>query len=62
MPKFNVIYKYSKKVNFGIMEGKTIKEVEKEAKYKLEHDITIKTEDDGFPYFKIERIREKKSH
>lgn len=64
MPKFKVIYKYYKKVNFGILEGNNAKDVEKEAKYKLEHDIAIKAEDDGIPYFKIERIREKrkKSH
>lgn len=61
MPKFKVIYKYSKKVDFGIVEGKTAKDVEKTAKYKLDHDIiTLKTEDDGIPYFKIERVKEKR--
>lgn len=60
MPSFSVKYKYSKVVNFGLIEAKNKKEAKEIAKYKLWHEVlTLRAEDDGSPYFQIkERKKE----
>lgn len=54
MPSFDVRYKYSKVVNFGLIEAKNKKEAKEIAEYRLWHQVlTLRAEDEGCPYFQI---------
>ena len=56
MFKFKVTYKYSRKVDLGIIEAKSIKEAEKKAEYQIEHNLLLRTEEDNEPHFIITKV------
>jgi len=64
MPKFKIEYKWSSKIDLGIVETKTREKAELFCKRKIstasKEVFEANTIPDGHPYYKIERIRAKR--
>jgi hypothetical protein len=60
MAKFRVVYKYSRRVDLGVIEAVDKESAIKLAEYEINHNILLRADEDRPPYFKVKKIKQQK--